>query len=141
MSARPVDPVWLDRQDSIEIMVAGVVAGKRDVSRCRVGDSVRLLAEPENQHDPNAIAVWARWDEQLGYVPATYAASMTASDWTAVIRFVTRHPRTGKPAGLRLRLKRVARSAPKPRPRPQPPGARPDLIPRFAQLLVSPAEK
>ena len=37
-------------------------------SSLAVGASLRLVREPENQHDPNAVAVYFR-DEQLGYVP------------------------------------------------------------------------
>lgn len=34
----------------------------------KVGDELRLVREPQNVHDSNAVAVYFR-DEQLGYVP------------------------------------------------------------------------
>jgi hypothetical protein len=49
------------------------------------GRRLALVAEPENEHDPNAIAVW---DEerhvQAGYVPAETARELNADDWQAV---------------------------------------------------------
>src|SRR5881227_1265759 len=49
------------------------------------GRRLALVAEPDNEHDPNAIAVW---DEerrvQAGYVPATEARELHADDWQAV---------------------------------------------------------
>lgn len=49
------------------------------------GRPLALVAEPENEHDPNAIAVW---DEerrvQAGYVPAESAADLRAAEWQAV---------------------------------------------------------
>ena len=49
------------------------------------GRRLRLVAEPENEHDPNAIAIW---DEerrlQAGYVPAETARELRAEDWRAV---------------------------------------------------------
>ena len=39
------------------------------------GASLALVAEPENEHDPNAIGVWdAEQQLQVGYVPAEHAA-------------------------------------------------------------------
>ena len=49
------------------------------------GRRLRLVAEPDNEHDPNAIAVWdAEQRVQAGYVPATEARELHADDWQAV---------------------------------------------------------
>jgi hypothetical protein len=41
------------------------------------GKSLTLVPEPENEHDPNAIAVWdADRRLQVGYVPADYAEGL-----------------------------------------------------------------
>ncbi len=49
------------------------------------GRRLVLVAEPDNEHDPNAIGVW---DEerrvQAGYVPAEIARELRADDWQAV---------------------------------------------------------
>jgi hypothetical protein len=49
------------------------------------GRRVALVAEPDNEHDPNAVAVW---DEerrvQAGYVPADVARELRADEWQAV---------------------------------------------------------
>ena len=49
------------------------------------GQRLALLPEPDNQHDPNAIAVWDA-DERVqgGYVPAEDARELRADDWQAV---------------------------------------------------------
>lgn len=49
------------------------------------GTRLRLVAEPENEHDPNAIAVWDADERvQAGYVPAEDARELRADDWQAV---------------------------------------------------------
>jgi hypothetical protein len=41
------------------------------------GCELTLIAEPENEHDPNAIGVWdAAQRAQVGYVPADVAAGL-----------------------------------------------------------------
>jgi hypothetical protein len=49
------------------------------------GRRLALVPEPENEHDPNAIAIW---DEerrlQVGYVPAEVARDLEADEWQAV---------------------------------------------------------
>ena len=49
------------------------------------GRRLALVAEPENEHDPNAIAIWndAR-TAQAGYVPADVARGLHADEWMAV---------------------------------------------------------
>jgi hypothetical protein len=67
------------------------------------GHRLALVAEPDNQHDPNAIGVWD--DErrvQAGYVPAEIARALRADDWQAVSlwEFVEE----GQRGGLRVLL-------------------------------------
>jgi hypothetical protein len=67
------------------------------------GRRLVLVAEPDNEHDPNAIGVW---DEerrvQAGYVPAEIARELRADDWQAVSlwQFVE----DGQRGGLRVLL-------------------------------------
>jgi hypothetical protein len=49
------------------------------------GRRLALVPEPDNEHDPNAIAVWdAARRLQAGYVPAEIAAGLDADAWQAV---------------------------------------------------------
>jgi hypothetical protein len=49
------------------------------------GNRLSLVAEPENEHDPNAIGIWdAERRVQGGYVPADVAAQLDADEWQAV---------------------------------------------------------
>jgi hypothetical protein len=49
------------------------------------GRRLALVAEPDNEHDPQAIGIW---DEdrrvQAGYVPAEIARELDPDDWQAV---------------------------------------------------------
>jgi hypothetical protein len=49
------------------------------------GCRLALVAEPANEHDPNAIGVWDS-DRQVqgGYVPADVAVDLDAAEWQAV---------------------------------------------------------
>jgi hypothetical protein len=50
------------------------------------GRRVVLVAEPDNPHDPHAIAVWdAARRVQAGYLPAELARELQADEWQAVI--------------------------------------------------------
>ena len=67
------------------------------------GRRLALVAEPENEHDANAIGIWD--DErrvQAGYVPADVARELRADDWQAVSlwEFVEE----GRRGGLRVLL-------------------------------------
>jgi hypothetical protein len=67
------------------------------------GQRLTLVAEPDNEHDPNAIGVWdAERRVQVGYVPADVAQDLSADDWQAVSlrEFFER----GQRAGLRVLL-------------------------------------
>ena len=47
------------------------------VRQLRVGDRLRLLREPENPHDKNALAVVNAEGQRLGYIPARIAADVS----------------------------------------------------------------
>jgi HIRAN domain len=49
------------------------------------GRRLALVAEPDNEHDPNAIGVWdAEQRVQAGYLPADIARELAADEWQAV---------------------------------------------------------
>jgi hypothetical protein len=55
-------------QESFVFRVAGISHYQRSASRCKVGDAVVLMPEPDNHFDPNAIRVEVN-GEQIGNVP------------------------------------------------------------------------
>jgi hypothetical protein len=67
------------------------------------GRRLTLVPEPENAHDPHAVAVW---DEaarvQAGYVPADEARELDPGAWQAVSLWEFRDG--GRRAGLRILL-------------------------------------
>jgi HIRAN domain len=49
------------------------------------GRRLSLVAEPDNEHDPHAIAIWDEGGTvQAGYVPAEVARGLRAEEWQAV---------------------------------------------------------
>jgi hypothetical protein len=67
------------------------------------GRRLALVPEPDNEHDPNAVAVWdAERRVQGGYVPAEIARGLDAADWQAVslLEFLEE----GRRVGLRVLL-------------------------------------
>jgi hypothetical protein len=67
------------------------------------GRRLALVAEPNNEHDPNAIGVWdADRRVQGGYVPAGVAAELNANEWQAVS--LLEFSEDGRRIGLRLLL-------------------------------------
>jgi hypothetical protein len=46
------------------------------ISKCVIGEQVRLLLEPSNPYDQNAVMVYRKSDEQIGYLPRECAAEM-----------------------------------------------------------------
>jgi hypothetical protein len=67
------------------------------------GRRLALVPEPQNEHDPHAIAIWdAEQRKQVGYVPADVARDLRAPDWQAV---ALRHfVEGGRRLGLRVLL-------------------------------------
>jgi HIRAN domain-containing protein len=67
------------------------------------GERLALVAEPDNQHDPHAIAIWdgAR-RKQAGYVPAEIARELRADEWQAVSLY--EFVEDGQRVGLRVLL-------------------------------------
>ena len=67
------------------------------------GRRLALAAEPQNEHDPHAIAVWdADRRVQAGYVPAETARELDAAEWQAVS--LLEFKEGGRRAGLRVLL-------------------------------------
>jgi hypothetical protein len=67
------------------------------------GRRLALVAEPGNEHDPNALGIWdSERRLQAGYVPAETAARISADDWQAISlwEFVE----GGRRVGLRVLL-------------------------------------
>jgi hypothetical protein len=78
------------------LVVAGVAGAARfhdDVLQSAgalPGSALTLRRDPGNEHDPNAVAVLASGDEQLGWVPREVAAELAADldagrPWSAVV--------------------------------------------------------
>ncbi len=63
--------------------VAGASFRQDQVARCREGQAVELTRDPDNEHDSNAIEVWAG-SGQIGFIPQdtaeTWAEWMDAGD-------------------------------------------------------------
>jgi HIRAN domain-containing protein len=67
------------------------------------GRRLALVPEPENEHDPHAIAIWDfEHRRQAGYVPAEVARDLDAANWQAVS--VREFFEDGRRAGLRVLL-------------------------------------
>jgi hypothetical protein len=86
---------------------AGAAAHHGDVLQhdgARPGSPLTLRRDPENEHDPNAIAVHTAGGAMLGFVPREVAAELAprldaGEAWSAVVlreqRASPRDPRTG----------------------------------------------
>ncbi|MDQ2983032.1 MAG: HIRAN domain-containing protein [Actinomycetota bacterium] len=67
------------------------------------GRRLALVAEPDNEHDPNAIGVWDRERRlQAGYVLAEAARELDSDEWQAVSLW--EFFEDGKRGGLRVLL-------------------------------------
>lgn len=116
------------------IAVVGMVAGGRMhiVQTVDVGDPVLLVHEPDNEYDPNAVAVHTapaatletEWrgehaasllsdadrrllmDRQAGYLPRGVAAKLWLPEKGVLteVGYVRHHPDTGEPAGFDVLL-------------------------------------
>jgi hypothetical protein len=87
---RDAETEELVREDDPRIRVVPVAGVSFRVDELQddgfaAGRRLALAPEPENQHDPHAIAIW---DEdrrvQAGYVPAEVAQELDAGEWQAV---------------------------------------------------------
>jgi hypothetical protein len=87
------------------VPVAGVSYRMDDVQAdgFAPGRPLALMPEPDNAHDPNAIAIWdADRRVQAGYVPAELARTLRAEEWQAVS--LREFADDGRRAGLRVLL-------------------------------------
>jgi hypothetical protein len=87
------------------IPVAGVSYRLDDVQAEGFAPGRRLVLLPEldNEHDPNAIAIWDEGTRvQAGYVPADLARTLHAEEWQAVS--LREFAEEGRRAGLRVLL-------------------------------------
>jgi hypothetical protein len=67
------------------------------------GRPLALVAEPDNEHDPNAVGIWdSDRRVQAGYVPAELARELAANEWQAVSLW--EFFEDGKRLGLRVLL-------------------------------------
>ena len=67
------------------------------------GRRLSLVAEPDNEHDPHAIAIWDEAQRlQAGYVPAEVARTLRAYEWQAVS--LREFAEDGRRVGLRVLL-------------------------------------
>ncbi|MGZ8692087.1 MAG: HIRAN domain-containing protein [Gaiellaceae bacterium] len=67
------------------------------------GRRLALVAEPDNEHDPNAIGVWDEHRRvQAGYVPAETARELEADEWQAISLW--EFSEDGERGGLRVLL-------------------------------------
>jgi HIRAN domain-containing protein len=77
------DPVrWEDPRLRV-VAVAGVTfrPGNVEDASFDPGSRLALVQEPENEHDPNAVAIWNREQTlQAGYVPRETAAELTGDE-------------------------------------------------------------
>ena len=67
------------------------------------GRRLALVPEPDNEHDPNAIAIFDEERQaQAGYVPAEVARNLDSGDWQAVS--LREYVEDGRRGGLRVLL-------------------------------------
>ena len=67
------------------------------------GRRLALVPEPDNEHDPNAIAIFDEERQaQAGYVPAEVARDLDSDDWQAVS--LREYVEDGRRGGLRVLL-------------------------------------
>ena len=95
-----------DGDPRIRVVKVAGVSYRMDALQDRAfapGNRLALVPEPDNEHDPNAIAIW---DEerrvQAGYVPAEEARAVSADDWQAVSLW--EYVEDGRRGGLRVLL-------------------------------------
>ncbi|MBQ4479137.1 MAG: HIRAN domain-containing protein [Victivallales bacterium] len=78
--------------EAIELKVAGVTfEGRQEILKGMMGAPrlARLVREPDNKYDPNAIAVVAN-GQKIGYIPKAIAGDLAGL--LPAIRFAWLHP-------------------------------------------------
>lgn len=81
------------------VPVVGTSFRQADARTVEAGESALLRREPDNEHDPNAIAVMVG-GRHVGYLPRALAARLDGITWSAVVSDVLR----GEATGIRLRV-------------------------------------
>ncbi len=66
----PVKGVGFPNRDA---RLHGKISRRFELATCQPGEAVRLVAEPGNPVDPNAVLILSARDVPLGYVPAERA--------------------------------------------------------------------
>jgi hypothetical protein len=77
------EPVRWEDSRILVVPVAGVTfrPGNVDDPSFDPGRRLALVPEPDNEHDPNALAIWNEERTlQAGYVPAVNAAELTGDE-------------------------------------------------------------
>lgn len=97
-------------QVKVRVKVVGLSwEGRRSaLSGIEPGTPMFIVPEPDNEHDPNAIAVYRKFSNgnsrKVGYLPAGLAAVRTCSLFghDCEVARVRYHPGDGEPAGIDL---------------------------------------
>jgi len=82
---------------------------QEELARCRPGEPVRLVRQPENPHDPAAVAIISARGVQLGYIPADRAVWIGSKidrgyDVRAIVERVKGSHLPGAVLGLVIRI-------------------------------------
>ena len=78
----PVEATAQPRLDSIrlkEFFIAGFIyyEGMEVIDELSRGESLELRAQPDNEHDEEAIEIYTRRGQKLGYIPRIHNTVMT----------------------------------------------------------------
>jgi hypothetical protein len=82
---------------------------QEELARCTVGERVELHREPDNPHDPSAVAVLTERGIRIGYIGANYTAWIGSKidrgyDVEAAIEQIRGGGRTGLPLSAVLAI-------------------------------------
>ncbi len=80
--------------------VSGISFRQEAAAHVQIGEQVIVRRQPENPHDPNAIAIYTLQGQQLGYIPAKVAARISG-EWLQGTVTEVYH---GKTIGLRVKI-------------------------------------
>ncbi len=72
------EPAVLSRRKIINSYIAGVSFENRQeiINKLRIGDTLKVTRDYENQFDPNALGVYTREYDSVGYIPKDLAAEI-----------------------------------------------------------------